>query len=143
MITAIDSSVLIDILEPDPVYGPLSKEALKSCLTDGSVLACEVVWAEVGTAYGHDIQSLVDALDSMGIQFSALSRNASLEAARRWFDYRQRGGTRKRIAADFLIGAHAVVQCERLLTRDRGFFRDYFSNLELFDPSESDTGSDG
>ena len=62
MITAVDSNILIDILEPDPVHGLRSKEALKRCLREGSVVACDVVWAEVATAYGHDSNELVEAL---------------------------------------------------------------------------------
>jgi hypothetical protein len=34
--------ILIDILEPDPVFGQASKQALRRCLQEGSVIACEV-----------------------------------------------------------------------------------------------------
>jgi predicted nucleic acid-binding protein len=44
VITAIDTNILIDILEPDPIFGLASKEVLKRCLREGSVIACEVVW---------------------------------------------------------------------------------------------------
>jgi predicted nucleic acid-binding protein len=49
--------------------------------------------------------------------------------------YRQRGGKRDRVLADFLIAAHAKTRCSRLLTRDRGFYRSYFPKLTLIEPS--------
>jgi predicted nucleic acid-binding protein len=36
--------------------------------------------------------------------------------------------------ADFLVGAHALLQCHGLITRDAGFFRDYFKGLKLIVP---------
>jgi hypothetical protein len=41
----------------------------------------------------------------------------------------------KAIVADFLIGAHAATQCDRLLTRDRGYYRKHLSGLMIVDPS--------
>jgi len=134
VITAVDTNILIDILEPDPVNGLRSKEALKKCLHEGAVVACDVVWAEVATAYGENQDELADALRTMRIGFSAMNYEAALSAARSWHGYRRRGGGRDRIAADFLIGGHASVQAERLLTRDFGFFRKYFTGLAVGSP---------
>ena len=39
-----------------------------------------------------------------------------------------------RTVPDFLIGAHALLQCKGLITRDAGFFRDYFKGLKVIVP---------
>ncbi len=134
MITAVDTNILVDILEPDPAHGPSSREALKRCLREGSVVASEVVWAEVATAYGHSPAELTEALEHIGIAYSAMTLDSALEAARCWYLYRQRSGGRDRIAADFLIGGHALVQCDRLLSRHHGFYRRTFAALHVESP---------
>ena len=131
MITAVDTNILIDILEPDPDHGPASRDALKRCMREGALVCCEVVWAEMATAYSSKVDKLTDALDRLGIGFSPMSREAALEAARCWHVYRRKEKKRERIVADFLIGGHALTQCNRLLTRDRGFYRKYFKSLEI------------
>jgi predicted nucleic acid-binding protein len=144
VITAIDTNVLVDILEPDPRHGAASAEALTRCLAEGATVACDVVWAEVATVYGEQQADLTAALETLGIDYSEVTQKAALEAARHWHAYRSRGGSRQRIAADFIVGAHALAQCDRLLTRDRGFYRSSFSALTILDPSrelQDDTGA--
>lgn len=139
VITGVDTNILIDILEPDPVFGEASRKALRKCLKEGSVVACEVVFAETATAYGDAEEDLVTALDRVGIGFSVMVQEAALAASRHWYAYRLKGGKRQRIAADFLIGGHALIQCDRFLTRDHGFYRSYFGSLKLATP-DSRTG---
>lgn len=135
MVTAVDTNVLIDVLRADPTFGVASREALRRCRSDGRLLACEVVWAELGAGVASD-ESLKRVLDAMALEFAAMDREASLEAGRAWRAYRQRGGRRTRIISDFLIGAHARRNAERLLTRDRGFYAEYFRGLKILDPAK-------
>lgn len=67
-----------------------------------------------------------------------MSPNVRLRLA--WRAYRASGGPRERVAADFLVGAHAQEHAERLLTRDRGFHRAAFSGLVIVDPSTAGEG---
>ncbi|MCM3876266.1 MAG: VapC toxin family PIN domain ribonuclease, partial [Thermoanaerobaculia bacterium] len=72
----------------------------------------------------------------LGLEFEPVSTAAAEHAGRAWRTYRARKGSRKeRMIADFLIGAHALDSADRLLSRDRGFFRSYFPELVLVDPS--------
>jgi predicted nucleic acid-binding protein len=92
------------------------------------------VWAEVAGSFGS-AAAAQDALKLLDLEFSALTLEAALEAGIAWKAYRAHGGLKTRVAADFLIGAHAFSQADRLLTRDRGFYRSYFKRLKILDPT--------
>jgi predicted nucleic acid-binding protein len=133
--TAVDSSVLLDVLAGDEKFGEVSRLALKSAWAEGPLLACEIVWAEVSATFADD-QPSGPILLRLGLQFDPVTKAAAERAGQAWRAYRARKGSRKeRMIADFLIGAHAVDSADRLLSRDRGFFRSYFPELVLVDPS--------
>jgi predicted nucleic acid-binding protein len=120
----------------DPTFGARSKEAIRLCLAQGSLVACEIVWAEVSAAFGSSDDAR-DAMHRLTVDFSPMDASAAMAAGTEFRAYRKRGGARARMVADFLIGAHALTQAERLLTRDRGLYRTYFTGLSVLDPSRS------
>lgn len=133
MITAIDTNVLLDVLLPNENFVDRSGKALEVAAEAGSLVICDLVYAELCVAF--DSQEQCDEfLADIGVHTAALGRHASFLASRVWRRYRQQGGKRERILADFLIGAHAQVQASRLLTRDRGFYRKMFPSLNLLEP---------
>ena len=134
MVTAIDTNVLLDVFANDATFAPASAECLRRCLREGVVVACGVVWAEVAAAFG-EAQSPEGAMAALPITFSPLDERAASRAGELWRLYRHREGTRQRVLADFLIASHAEVHCDRLLTRDRGFYRAHFAGLVVLDPS--------
>lgn len=134
MITAVDTTVLLDVLGADPTFGPRSRLALDRCLDEGSLAICDVVWAETASAF-PDTDSAGAAFATLGVAYSTTTRDAARAAGTAWRAYRLAGGQRTRVVADFLVGAHAATQADRLLTRDRGFHRGYFGGLTILDPT--------
>lgn len=133
MITAVDTNILIDIFNDDPTYCHASSELLRKCMSEGAIVICDIVLAETATVFS-DQNILTAALKNLQIAFSPLNEESSLYAATIWQSYRNSRGSRKRLVADFLIAAHATCQCDRLLTRDRGFYRSHFKDLRLVEP---------
>lgn len=133
MVTAVDSSILLDVLGGADGYGPASRRALERAGEAGALAVSAAAWAEVRARYSDDAAHEA-AMDDLGVQFSPMIVVAAARAGALWRQYRQAGGPRSRVTTDFLIGAHALVQADRLLTRDRGFYRAYFSSLKLLEP---------
>jgi predicted nucleic acid-binding protein len=134
VITAVDTSVLLDVWRGKPGSRSPSVAALARCRAEGSIVACDVVWAEAASEFPSGV-ACVQAFEHMEIGFDAVGRPAALVAGRMHGDYRRRGGPRRRVMPDFLVAAHASVQADRLLTRDRGFYRTYFADLTIIDPT--------
>ncbi|MDE2095236.1 MAG: type II toxin-antitoxin system VapC family toxin [Burkholderiales bacterium] len=130
---AIDSSVIIDLLADDARTAEGAEASLRQSLTNGPVVVCDVVLAEVTTALRDGAEAL-GVLEEMGIAFLALEARSAVRAGEMQRRYRQRGGLRQRTVPDFIVGAHALLQCSALITRDASFFRDYFKGLKLIVP---------
>lgn len=120
----------------------------------GPLVICEAVYAELA-AGAPDQSSLDEFLASTGILLVVSTIDVWYRAGRAWRAYRSRrpvdpqcpacGETnrvacarcgrplsfRQHILADFLIGAHALVHADRLLTRDLDYYRTYFPDLAL------------
>ena len=138
---AIDSSVLIDLIGGD-ARASAAEEAVRAALNQGPVVACDVVIGEVVAGLGSG-SILMDALDDSGIAFAPLDLRAAVRAGEMQRRYKERlrsgseASTVPRSVPDFLIGAHALLQCTALITRDAGFFRDYFKGLKVIVPKAS------
>ena len=129
---ATDSSVLIDLVG-DGADALAAAAAVRQALHIGPVVLCEVALAELCTSLKGGSEVL-QHLEEVGIGYSAMEPKAALRAGEMQRRYRQRGGNRTRTVADFLIGAHAMMQCDALITRDDGFYRDYFKGLKVIVP---------
>lgn len=129
---AVDSSVLIEILIGAP-QAEAAESALRGALALGPVVICDVVVAEICSSLRDGDQSM-QVLEDMGISFAAVERKAAIRAGEMQRRYRARAGASLRTVPDFIVGAHALLQCNALITRDVHFFRDYFKGLKVIAP---------
>lgn len=130
MISALDSSVILDVVAADQRFAETSERLLRRASIEGKLIIGECVLAEIAPAFG-DARTIEEFLTDWQIEFVPSSRESALLAGTSFARYLSRGGRVGRIVADFLIGAHATLHADRLLARDRGYLRDYFPKLKV------------
>jgi hypothetical protein len=129
MITAVDTSVLLKYLKQE-ADADFALQALEDAASLGSVIVCSVVIAELGRFFkSNDL--LTSFLEDAHLTPSSIDTRCALQAADIMRQYAKNKGDKSRIAADFLIGAHAMTHANQLLTADTGFMRQYFKPLKI------------
>lgn len=133
MSVLVDSNVLIDVAEDDPVWGDWSRGALEHLADSTQLVLNPLVYAEVSVSYAR-IEEVERFLPAAVYRREPLPFEAAFLAGKVFLEYRKRGGRRRSPLPDFYIGAHAAVCGHRLLTRDASRYRTYFPRLDVIAP---------
>lgn len=136
MRTAIDTNVISALWSKEPVAWEMAKR-LGEAKREGGLVVAAPVYAEL-FAYPKASESFVkDFLENTGIVIDfEFEPGAWLETGRRFALYANRrrasaGEGPKRLLADFMIGSHALVQADRLMTLDPARYQQDFPELRL------------
>lgn len=156
MITAVDTNALLALLYEDD-HTDASEAQLRRAYRDGRVVIASIVYAELAADGHFETASELDQfLADLSIQLVEPSREALFRAGeqfQRYTDRRPDGlqcpscGTkqtvrcekcsddlapRQHIAADFVIGGHATVGSDALVSFDTAFYETYFPSLTVY-----------
>lgn len=136
MRTAIDTNILSALWSSEPSARNIPQQ-LGEAKSLGALLIAPVVYAEL-LAYPKATESFVsNFLSETGIAVDFdLDESVWVDAGRRFARYanqrRKSGhGESKRLLADFLIGSHALLQADRLMSMDTARYRQHFPDLKL------------
>ena len=137
MTTAIDTNIISALWNDDDVLNRKAQGSFDSALSSGKLVISGLVYAELLAAPGRTDGFLDKFCEAAGIggewELSELVRKAAGHAYQNHATPRKRQTDQapRRILADFLIGAHALVNGYRLLTLDAGTYRLSFPKLQL------------
>jgi predicted nucleic acid-binding protein len=136
MRTAIDTNILSALWSGEQVAAAVARQLMEA-KGKGALLISPVVYAEL-LAYPNATETFVDTfLSDTGITVAFnLDETVWVDAGRRFARYanqrrKSSPSEPKRLLADFLIGSHAYLQADRLMTLDASRYKQYFPQLKL------------
>jgi hypothetical protein len=130
----VDTNVLVDVLEDDPAWADWSIARLRELSQIHELGINPVIYAELSLAFDA-IEDLDAAVSDLGLRFVEIPHPALFLAGKAFARYRERGGAKTSVLADFFIGAQAAVMGCPILTRDTGRYRSYFPTVSLIAPA--------
>ena len=128
-----DSNVLLDVLGGDPRWATWSSTALAALANESVLVINPLIYAEVSIRF-ESIEAVDEVVPTTLYRREDIPYSAAYLAGKAYIQYRRRGGKRRSLLPDFLIGAHAAIAGYRVLTRDARRYRTYFPALELISP---------
>ncbi|MFB6244791.1 MAG: type II toxin-antitoxin system VapC family toxin [Candidatus Nanohaloarchaea archaeon] len=159
MIYALDTNVILDVLFRDEKFHEDSKTALERCSLKGNFIISPEVYSEMISAFSYEYkrpeEELDDFLERKQITLRSHTQKSLTKAGKGWKNNKTGGvqcsacgksnspecescgsdlSWRNHIITDFMIGGHAEELANAIITRDSGYFENYF-NLNIVDPS--------
>jgi predicted nucleic acid-binding protein len=137
MTTAIDSNVIVALWNEDEAQNLAAKKALGESQTQGRLVICAAVYAELMAAPERSETFVGHFCEEAGIVVEwELEEKVWREAGKAFQSYaarrrKQKGVEARRILADFVIGAHALVNGYKLLTLDASIYQASFPRLPI------------
>ena len=141
--TNLDSSVIISILIKDTHFQEAKNTIIKFKEEKTRIYISLIVYAEIWTGIEltddpvqreqieNNFKHLIDSLEGKIVPDNVIiAQRAAMAQA----EYRKKGGTRKVLIPDFLIGANAEFYSKRILTTNPRDFMKYFPNVEVLTP---------
>jgi predicted nucleic acid-binding protein len=141
-VTLFDTSVIIDARDPDSAWHEWAKERIAEAVAGDGAAANTVIVAEA-CVRAVNPEGVAVLLQELGMILLPLPISAALPAAiafRTYLDRLKKEGKKsdgKVPLPDFLIGAHALVEGMKLVTRDPDRIRTYFSKVQMVVPRGS------
>lgn len=132
----VDSNVLLDEFEDDPVWAQWSEEMLEYYRSTHILCINPIIYAEVSVGFKR-MEELEAAIIACDLRLLPIPKEALFLAAKVFVEYRRRKGNKLSPLPDFFIGAHATVQNLGLITRDVSRYRSYFPTVKLISPDSS------
>jgi predicted nucleic acid-binding protein len=129
----LDSNVILDVWDRDPVWYIWSRDQLRNISLLDELAINPIIYAEISARFATSA-ILDERLADLGILVVGIPRRAAFRAGKAYAQYRRQGGTKSNVLPDFFIGAHAAVLGCPLLTRDTRRYAAYFPSVRLIAP---------
>jgi predicted nucleic acid-binding protein len=123
------------VLTGTPAEIQRGEKVLRAAKRVGPICISTIVYAEVASHFPSR-QRADDFFALAQCRVDPVDETTAYLAARFFLEYRLRGGSRTRILPDFLIAAHAQLRADRILTRDKRFFKETFPKLKAVSPED-------